>query len=127
MSMTVMHISRQGVDETHRGCPRRRLGASHGAARESRGAVTGTGRGLPGAGQGRRRLPVTGPRLVWWLVFGTVSVYWAAGGMRLVDTAVQERGVELVWMPQFWVGGLLVLVVTARLGPGTAIGARSTR
>jgi len=33
--------------------------------------------------------------MVWWLIFGTISVYWAAGGMWLVDTAVQERGVEL--------------------------------
>ena len=33
--------------------------------------------------------------MVWWLVFGTISVYRAAGGMRLVDTAVQERGLGL--------------------------------
>ena len=37
MSMTVMRISRQGVDETHRGCPRRAPGASRGTARENRG------------------------------------------------------------------------------------------
>lgn len=150
--------------------------------------------------------------MVWWLVFGTISVYWAAGGMWLVDTAVQERGVELarqrpawfvvlvfatglvkyafalfawvsghrdrvpvprwalrvfgvvsafvmvpyglcfftlglrhllaggetsayfwmrllVWMPQFWVGGLLILVVTARLraDPGAAAHRDRTR
>ena len=32
-----MRISRQGVDETHRGCPRRAPGASRGTARENRG------------------------------------------------------------------------------------------
>ena len=53
MSMTVVRISRQGVDETHRGCPRRAPGASRGTARENRGAVAGMGSGLPGAGQGR--------------------------------------------------------------------------
>lgn len=150
--------------------------------------------------------------MVGWLVFGTISVYWAAGGMWLVDTAVQKRGVELarqrpawlialvfatglikyafalfawvsghrdrvpvprralrafgavsalvmvpyglgfsalgiryllaggatsvyfwmrllVWMPQFWVGGLLVLVVTLRLraDPGAAAHRDRTR
>lgn len=87
--------------------------------------------------------------MVWWLVFGTISVYWAAGGMWLVDTAVQERGVELArrrpaWFIALvlatglvkyafalfaWVGGLLILVVTARLraDPGAAAHRDRTR
>ena len=86
--------------------------------------------------------------MVWWLVFGTISVYWAAGGMRLVDTASPREGpgarrrrpawfvvvlatglVKYAFALFAWVGGLLILVVTARLraDPGAAAHRDRTR
>ena len=83
--------------------------------------------------------------MVWWLVFGTISV----GGMRLVDTASPREGpgarqrrpawfvtlvlatglVKYAFALFAWVGGLLILVVTARLraDPGAAAHRDRTR
>ena len=51
-----MRISRQGVDETHRGCPRRAPGASRGTARENRGPWRAWEAGCPV----RARAEITG-------------------------------------------------------------------
>ena len=54
----------QPPDETHRGCPRRAPGASHGTAREICGAVAGMGRGLS--------VRARGSGLLVWCSFGQV-------------------------------------------------------
>lgn len=42
----------------------------------------------------RANLPAT-MVMAWLLPFACISLYWGLGGMWLVDTAVQDRGVEL--------------------------------
>ena len=44
---------------------------------------------------------------VWWSIFAAISFYWTAGGLWLVDTAVQEEGLRLAHERPTW----FVLVV----------------
>ena len=104
---------------------------------------------------GRSRAVVVA-MMLWWAVFGSISVSWALGSPWLVDTVLQGEGLRLaqerptwfivvvlvsglvklgfvvfgfallrpdiirvprwwrlvLWMPHFWVGGILVLAAT---------------
>lgn len=49
-----------------------------------------------------RSNPAAAALTVWWLVFGAISFYWAAGGMWGVDNAVQDQGRELARERPTW-------------------------
>ncbi|SYZ32888.1 Uncharacterised protein [Propionibacterium australiense] len=51
---------------------------------------------------------------VWWSVFGAISLYWALGGNWLVDTAVQEQGLELARERPPWVVVLVLSTAVAK-------------
>lgn len=53
---------------------------------------------------------------MWWLPFAAISLYWALGGMGLVETAVQEYGVQLAHERPAWFVSLVLGTAIVKLG-----------
>lgn len=54
--------------------------------------------------------------MAWLLPFAGISLYWGLGGMWLVDTAVQDRGVELARARPTWIVALVLATALFKLG-----------
>lgn len=68
-----------------------------------------------------RSNPAAAALTLWWLFFGAVGIYWAAGGTWGVDTAVQDQGRQLArerptWFIAVVIGSGVVKLLFALFG-----------
>lgn len=63
--------------------------------------------------QAPRNYPAMGV-MIWWSVFGLVSVYWSLGGDWLLDTAIQAEGLALAEELPLWLTMLVLLTAVVK-------------